>query len=115
MEPRGDGRYRYVPTQLCPSIQQEDLPRHLPTLALRRLRMMSAVDNNNDTVGGIYIGNCIEPMDWAGEHVGYIIDASNGIPDVIYSDQSLPFNLQGPTVPCPQQMVGTPRLLGLEG
>lgn len=101
MEPRADGRYRYVPTQLYPSLQQEDMPQHLPSLAIRRLRMMSAVDNTNDIVGSIYIGNCVEPMAWAGEHVGYIIDASNGIPDVIYSDQLLPFHLQGPTVPCP--------------
>ena len=80
MTPRGDGMYQYVPTQLYDRVQEEDLPQDLPPLALHRLRMMSAVRNNNDAIGKIYIGNCVEPIEWAGDHVGYILDASHGIP-----------------------------------
>ena len=84
MDPREDGDYTYVPTQLYPTqpehgpLSHVHAPQNLPPLALRRLRQMSATEHVNATVGNIYIGNCVEPMDWAGEHVGYIIDASDG-------------------------------------
>ena len=85
----GDGNYAYVPTQLYPRIQREDEPHDLPELALRRLRMLSAVDHNNTMLGNIYISNCVEPMGWAGDHVGYIIDASNGRSKLISNHNSL--------------------------
>jgi len=82
MDPREDGVYPYVPTQLHPPIAPDRMPHDLPRIALRRLRMMSATEHFNALVGNIYIGNCVEPMAWAGEHVGYIIDASHGTSDV---------------------------------
>ena len=79
MEPRGDGMYTYVPTQLFPPIRNEALLRNMTPLAIRRLQPMSATEHNNNTVvGKIYIGNCVEALEWAGEHVGFIIDAGNG-------------------------------------
>ena len=80
MDPREDGDYTYVPTQLYPAQPEHGphAPQNLPPLAFGRLRQMSATEHVNATVGNIYIGNCVEPMDWAGEHVGYIIDASDG-------------------------------------
>ena len=80
MDPREDGDYTYVPTQLYPTQPEHGphAPQNLPPLAFGRLRQMSATEHVNATVGNIYIGNCVEPMDWAGEHVGYIIDASDG-------------------------------------
>ena len=71
------GDCTYVPTQLYPT-QRTDSPQSLSLLALRRLRLMSATEHSNTTLGKIYIGNCVEPMQWAGEHVGYVIDASDG-------------------------------------
>ena len=71
------GDCTYVPTQLYPT-QPTHCPQSLSLLALRRLRLMSATEHNNTTLGKIYIGNCVEPMQWAGEHVGYVIDASDG-------------------------------------
>lgn len=75
IEVREDSRYEYVPTQVfnpVPDLQT------LPALTRRRVQMMSATVHDNTTVGNIYVGNCVEPMDWAGGNVGYIIDASNG-------------------------------------
>ena len=71
------GDCTYVPTQLYPT-QCTDSPQSLSLLALRRLRLMSATEHSNTTLGKIYIGNCVEPMQWAGEHVGFVIDASDG-------------------------------------
>ena len=71
------GDCTYVPTQLYPT-QRTDSPQSLSLLALRRLRLMSATEHSNTTLGKIYIGNCVEAMQWAGEHVGYVIDASDG-------------------------------------
>ena len=68
MEPRGDGMYTYVPTQLFPHIRNEALLRKMTALAIRRSQLMSATEHN-DTV---------DALEWAGEHVGFIIDASNG-------------------------------------
>ena len=39
---------------------------------MHRLQLMSATESTNATVGKIYIGNCVEPLNWAGRHVGFI-------------------------------------------
>ena len=44
--------------------------------------LFSATEHDNTEVGNIYIGNCVEAMGWASDHVGYIIDAGNGISKV---------------------------------
>ena len=77
MDPPADGDCTYVPTQLYPT-QSTHCRQSLTPLALRRWRLMSATEHINATVGNIYIGNCVEPMEWAGEHAGYVIDASHG-------------------------------------
>ena len=87
MQPREDGNYEYVPTQVFEAVAEME---KLPALARRRVQMMSATVHGNTTVGNIYIGNCVEPMDWAGENVGYIIDASNGTSNVRLSHTSGP-------------------------
>ena len=82
MAEREDGRYEFIPTQVFPhqEIQGALSSVHWPSpqLAQQRLRLMSATRYTNTTVGNTYIGNCVEPLDWAGGHVGYIIDTSNG-------------------------------------
>ena len=78
MRAREDGRYEYVPTQLCDPIAGGEVPQWLPPLARGRLQMMSATVHTNPAVGNIYVGNCVEAMDWAGGNVGYIIDVSGG-------------------------------------
>ena len=109
-----DGNYAYVPTQLFDSVQPEDVPASLPPLARRRLRMMSAIDNNNSELGNIYIGNCQEPMAWAGEHVGYIIDASHGRSNVFcLINQYSPFHLCRPVL-CPMSHMSH-RVFGVFG
>ena len=77
MEQVAAGDCTYVPTQLYPP-RPDDRPQSLSLRAWHRLRLMSATEHNNAKVGKIYIGNCVEPLQWAGEHVGYVIDASDG-------------------------------------
>ena len=114
MQPREDGNYAYVPTQLFDSVQPEDVPASLPPLARRRLRMMSAIDNSNSELGNIYIGNCQEPMAWAGGHVGYIIDASHGRSNVFcLINQYSPFHLCHPFL-CPMSHMSH-RVFGVFG
>ena len=50
----------------------------MTAFAIRRLQLMSATEHYNTVVGKIYTGNCVEALEWAGERVGFIIDASNG-------------------------------------
>lgn len=90
MDPREDGDYVYVPTQLYPTLSHVHAEQNLPPLALHRLHQMCATEHSNATVGNIYIGNCVEPMDWAGENVGYIIDASDGRSNVRRCHRSKP-------------------------
>ena len=77
MDPVADSDLTYVPTQLYPA-QPVHCPQSLSPLAKRRWRLMAATVHNNATVGKIYIGDCREPLEWAGEHVEYVIDASDG-------------------------------------
>ena len=79
MQGREDGRYEYVPTQLFQpgAVSGTEHP-----LARRRVQLMSSTSHTNTVVGNVYVGNCVEPMDWAGGNVGYIIDASNGTSNV---------------------------------
>lgn len=79
--PSKDGRYEYVPTQLFPPHDTAHAL-HLPPIARRRLAKMSSTVHGNEQVGSIYIGNCDEAMDWARDHVAYIIDASNGTSNI---------------------------------
>ena len=81
MRAREDGRYEYVPCPLFPPVAEAEMPQWLSPLARSRLRMMSATVHTNPTVGNIYIGDCRESMQWAGENVGYVIDASDGTSD----------------------------------
>ena len=87
----------YVPTQLYPYVPTHS-PQSLSLLALRRLRLMSATEHSNTTLGKIYIGNCVEPMQWAGEHVGYVIDASDGRSNVMSLFKNLSPGVGGPVL-----------------
>jgi hypothetical protein len=83
MREREDGRYEYIPTQVFDNpLALSSVHWQSPPLARQRLQMMSATHHTNTTVGNIYVGNCVEPMHWAGEHVGYIIDTSHGTSNV---------------------------------
>ena len=77
MEQVAAGDCTYVPTQLYPP-PPDVWPQSLSLRAWYRSRLMSATQHNNAELGKIYIGNCVEPLQWAGEHVGYVIDASDG-------------------------------------
>ena len=77
MDPVADSDVVYVPTQLYPA-QPAHCPQSLSPLAKRRWRLMAATRHSNATVGKIYIGDAREPLEWAGDNVGYVIDASDG-------------------------------------
>ena len=61
MDPPADGDCTYVPTQLY--TESTWCRSSLTPLAQHRWRLMSAREHINATVGNIYIGNCVEPME----------------------------------------------------
>ena len=67
--------------QLFPP-HDEDQVSHLQPVARQRLAAMSYTVHSNKYVGAIYIGNSSEALDWARDHVAYIIDASHGTSNV---------------------------------
>ena len=108
MDRPADADLTYVPTQLYPT-QSTHCSQSLTPLALHRWRLMSATEHANATVGNIYIGNCVEPMEWAGEHVGYVIDASDGRSNV---EKTLPQGVPPPpggVPPFPRGSFASPR------
>ena len=108
MDPPADGDCTYVPTQLYPT-QSTRCPQSLTPLASQRWRLMSATEHINATVGNIYIGNCVEPLEWAGEHVGYVIDASHGRSNVdVIVQTPFPRGRPPPCVPCHGPPFGWP-------
>ena len=73
--PPADGRGTYYePTQM---FRRRHPSPSMSALAEHHWRLMAATAYSNVRVGNIYVGNCMEALDWAGHNMGYIIDCSH--------------------------------------